>query len=336
MRIHGGRELKSDKGIDLSVNINPYAPHPDLFENLNLPSIALYPDSTSRRLRERIARDYGVLTDQVVIGNGASELIWAATRAFLREGDRALVLNPTFCEFESAAKQRGVECVVLESEEDFRFCPSKLADRMGKTRPKLLSLCNPNSPSGLYLDVKVIQDLARTYPDILILLDESFLSLSDHHAEVEQRYPRNVVRIVSLTKDHAIPGLRLGYAVGYSALIAAMADELPSWNVNGLAQHVGLFLLGQKDFLATCRERIFADRRALEESLRERRIPFIPSSTCFLMLRGTQTQAERLWTEHEINVRTCASYGLADWWRIAVRPLPIQERFFAALDALKG
>lgn len=336
MRVHGGYELRSRDGIDLSVNINPYGPHPDLFENLNLRTIVLYPDPSSRRFRRRVAQDYQVDEEQLVIGNGASELIWAASRAFLEKGDRAVVIRPTFSELESAARQRGVTCIALDCDSTFHYSPRDLAELIHRVQPKVVSLCNPNSPTGLYTEATDIQEIAAAFPDILILLDESFLSLSDHHGRWTETYPDNVVRIVSLTKDHAIPGLRLGFALGSRPHIRALAAELPSWNVNGLAQDIGLFLFERKDYLDDCRKRIFRDRNRLQAALEERDIPYIPSSSCFLMMRGTNELADRLAKHADIHVRSCASYGYPEWWRIAVRPPSIQDRFFAALDALKG
>ncbi|MBC7531399.1 MAG: histidinol-phosphate aminotransferase family protein [Oligoflexus sp.] len=322
--------------LDLSVNINPYGPR----KSLSLSSIELanYPDPHCQELREVLAKERGKSPSQFVIGNGATEILWACARAFLKPNDQAIVIKPSFGEFAAAVKQLGRDLIEYETRErdGFQIVQEELDAFLDNVKPRVLYLCNPNSPSGTFLEPDVIDCLAARHLDCLILLDESFLSLSQQHHKAEAQYRDNVIRIVSLTKDHAIAAIRLGYAMGATHLIEEIRAEIPVWSVNALAQKIGAQLFEDKSFLERSREFIFRDKATLEAELDLRKIHRLPSQTVFVMFKDETPQlAERLFEEHQILIRPCQSYGLDSWYRIAVRPRIDMQRFFSAYDQIK-
>ncbi len=338
---HGGINQynldRSEDYLDLSVNINPYGPSGTL--NLRPGDIASYPDPYSRALCKILADQRAVPIDSLLVGNGATELLWASARAFLGPDDRALVIQPGFSEFSSAVNQlgRGLAEFMLKERNDFHLSPEELDHRLAQHRPRVLYLCNPNSPTGGYLEPSVINCLALLHPGCLILLDESFLSLSLHHQKADAVYERNVVRIVSLTKDHAIAGLRLGYCFGAEGLIQKIRAEIPPWNVNVFAQKLGERLFDDKKFVERSRDFIFRDKAWLEAELDLRRIRRLPSSTVFLMFQDDCPGLQQiLLRDHHVLIRCCESYGFPDWYRIAVRPRTDMQRFLAAYDHIKS
>ncbi|RYZ48910.1 MAG: histidinol-phosphate aminotransferase family protein [Proteobacteria bacterium] len=242
-----------------------------------------------------------------------------------------------FSEFQTAAIQ--VEAKLLEFEsfesDDFRIDLEQLDQYLTQFKPKIFSLCNPNSPTGGYLGPEAISGLATRHPYTLILLDESFLSLSIHHQAQDAKYPANVVRIVSLTKDYAIAGIRLGYALGSPELLNKMKAEIPSWSVNALAQKIGITLFDDKNFLDRSRHSIFRDKVLVEASFRERSVRYIPGTTVFCMFKHPYKDlSQALLDDHKILIRSCDSYGLSQWYRIAIRPEIEMQRFFKALDSV--
>lgn len=337
---HGGLQQFDfeDKSsfLDLSVNLNPYGPRFNLA--LTMEELANYPDPNCLELRRLIAKERDTNAERILVGNGASELIWAAARAFLK-GQRALFIKPSFSEFQSAARQCDAELSVYETFEvdDFTINPEKLDQHLTELKPKVFSLCNPNSPTGTYLQPDVINYLASRHPDTIILLDESFLSLSLHYQAQSADYQTNVVRIISLTKDHAIAGIRLGYAMGSESLLSKMSAEIPNWSVNALAQKIGMKIFEDKNFLDRSREFVFRDKIFVATSFQERSIHYLPGTTVFCMFKHPQEDLiQILLDEHKILIRSCESYGLKQWYRIAVRPRVEMQRFFNALDSLNS
>ena len=339
--VHGGinqfqLEGRSDY-LDLSVNLNPYGPQ--AIPQLSTEEIATYPDPTSTVLRKTIAQNYGVTADHVVVGNGATEILWASARAFLEPGDTALIVQPGFSEFGAAVQKTGHRIIDFKVTErdNFILSTEALDQKLSSLKPKVLSFSNPNSPTGGYIEPTVISCLADLHPDCIFLLDESFLSLSHHHQKMGVQYPPNVLRVVSLTKDYAIAGIRLGFALGEASLMQRIASQIPPWNVNVMAQKVGEGLYEDKKFLERSRDFIFRDKVWLEAQFDIRRIRRLQSATVFIMFKeDTPLFVERLFHEHKIFIRSCASYGFADWYRIAVRPRTDMHRFFNAYDLIKG
>jgi histidinol-phosphate/aromatic aminotransferase/cobyric acid decarboxylase-like protein len=336
---HGGLQQFDfdDKSafLDLSVNLNPYGPRLNLA--LTAEELANYPDPNCLGLRRLIARERGRRIEEVLIGNGATELIWAAARAFLKPSHTALVIKPSFSEFQTAVPRTGAELIEFESLEgdDFAIDFDKLDLCLSTVKPKVFSLCNPNSPTGSYLKPEIINCLASRHPETIFLLDESFLSLSVHHQALHAEYRSNVLRIVSLTKDHSIAGIRLGFAMGSEAYLQKMSAEIPNWSVNALAQKTGMKIFEDKTFLDRSREFIFRDKIFVEAAFQERSMRYLSGSTVFCMFKHKEAELSRLMLEdHKILIRSCESYGLKGWYRIAIRPRNDMQRFFTALDAV--
>jgi histidinol-phosphate/aromatic aminotransferase/cobyric acid decarboxylase-like protein len=113
-----------------------------------------------------------------------------------------------------------------------------------------------------------------------------------------------------------------------------MQDQIPTWSVNSLAQAAGIWITQHYDRLAPSRARLLEDHAQMEKELQSRSIPFVPSATVFTMLRPPQAVKlkNQLWENHRILVRSCGSYGLPDWLRIAARPPTVMQSFWKALD----
>lgn len=339
--IHGGLTpeggLPDPSVLDLSVNINPYGPDPELSAYLRRQAFDQYPDPQQKNLREALAVMCGCPAAEILVGNGCNELFWAAARAFLKPGLRWIAIEPNYSEFSRAAKASGAEKIVCAASATagFQWSISELSGLIEQHKPVLVMLSNPCSPTGFFQDFSGILQLIQDYPQTLFCLDHSFLSLSPHwHSARLLEWPANALRFHSLTKDFAIAGLRLGYVEAHPHLVHELSQHIPTWSVNSLAQAAGLWITQHHDRLSPSRKLLLADRARLEEGLRQRSITFVPSQTIFTMLRPPHAAdlMTRLWHRHRILVRSCASYGLPGWIRVAARPEAELQRFWQALD----
>lgn len=339
-REHGGLTpegcIPSDEVLDLSVNINYYGPDPELTDYLRKQRFDRYPDPQQRLLKQKLANRHGVSPANLLIGNGATEILWAVARSLLKTATPWLSVEPQFSEFSLAAARCGAIGIRFDArpEDHFQWSLSALAQAISKHKPTLVVLCNPCSPTGFYQDQSELLQMTKDFPQTFFLIDHSFLSLSRWHGEAEYVWPDHVLRLVSLTKDYALAGLRLGYALGGQDLMTRIQAEIPTWSVNSLAQAAGLWICEHSERLAAPRENLFSDHRAMEAELQQRKLSYCPSSTLFTMLRPPHAQSlqEKLWQNHQIIVRSCRSYGLPDWWRLAACPAPSRKRFWTAFD----
>jgi threonine-phosphate decarboxylase len=308
---HGGTPAGGGPVLDFSASINPLGPPASVLRALRqaLPSVARYPDPSCADLAARLAALHGVAPDQVVVGNGSSELIQALPRAVRPR--RVAIAEPTYTEYLRASLLVGAEVEHwLADGEDFALAPF---DPGGTD---LVWLCNPNNPTGQLWPRPLLLAWLKAFPRTCFVVDEAFLPfLPDEAAhslvpDVE-RLP-NLVVLRSLTKLYALPGLRLGYAVTDPDLAERLRGQLPPWSVNVLAQAAGRAALADAAFLARTRawaetEMVFLHRQLT--GLRHLRP--IPSRSVFQLLRLHGVTSARLTAalrEHGLLVRDASNF----------------------------
>lgn len=367
-RLHGGAlagELAAlgvdpREVLDFSANVNPYGPAPAVLAAIRAAPVHVYPDPSARAVREAIARATGRAAEAVVFGSGAADLIWTLARALFSPGDRALVCEPAFSEFRAAAEAAGAEVVAwrMRPERAPAFDPRAAAARARRAGACAVYLATPAAATGAAVPVAAVAELALALEGVLVVLDESFQSLSDTSDEASAPLPENVVRLRSMTKEHALPGLRAGYllATGFPPpllrraargrgsatsgapafpLAAAVEACRPAWSTSSLAQAAALAALGEKAFVAASRARLRRDREATAAELRALGFRPLPSVAPYLCFRvGGAAEAAALRQRvlgRGVLVRDCASFGLPGHLRVAARPAAERARLAAAL-----
>jgi histidinol-phosphate aminotransferase len=319
--------LSPDDILDFSVNSNPYGPPPGVPEAIARIPLSRYPDRESLALRERLAELHNLSADQIVAGNGTAELLLLVALAFLQRGDSVLVVEPTFGEYERVSALLGATVIrqrIGLDAPDF----DALADVIQRQQPKLVFWCFPNNPTGRADDIHV---LIERFPGVLFIIDEAYIHFIEAPPEPAPRSP-NVLILRSQTKDYALAGLRLGYAVGPTDLIEALRRVRPAWNVNALAQAAGLAILGQSAWLTETMRQLHADKRALVAGLERLGHPPLPSATHYFLLDvGNGAAFRQRLLAHQVMVRDCASFGLPAYVRIATRTPDDNARLLDAI-----
>ena len=331
--------LRADEVLDLSVNVNPYGPCAGVRSALAAAPIDRYPDPHATLARRAFAERERITCDRVGLGNGAADLMWTLARACLRPGDRVLVVEPAFSEMRAAAMRAGATIVEhrLLPERDFVLDVSALDDAITSLSPRLVYACSPQNPSGACTPLAVFEDLSRRHPASLFAIDISFLSLSTRHRELgEPRDPR-IVWLRSLTKDHALPGLRVGVAIAPADVVEAIDRERPPWSVNALAQAAVVAIATDEAarFIEDSRRRLLDDRETLAAELRAIGLHVHPSETIYVLAGlGESTFASdarhRLLTGHRVLVRDATTFGLPHHIRIAACSATRRGRLLAA------
>jgi histidinol-phosphate/aromatic aminotransferase/cobyric acid decarboxylase-like protein len=321
--------------IDFSVNTNPYGPSEGMREAIAAATIERYPDPTGLKARVALGRWLGEAPGAVGLGNGAAELLWTLARVVARNDARALFAEPTFSEFRRAcvAARIAVSEWRACAEDGFVLDLESIARRAHDQRASIVYLCTPNTPTGSTLAAADVARFAEEHAARLVVLDQSFLSLSDRASDATVSMPPNVVRVRSLTKEHAIPGVRVGYLIARPDLVAALEQQRPAWMTSAGAQAAAIAACTQDDFVARSRARLLDDRARLIGALRERGLPVFDSSAPFCLLRVGDALGlrRRLLSQDRILVRDCTSFGLPAFVRLAVRPAHDVERLVRAL-----
>lgn len=329
---HGGLDaaelrslgLRPEQVLDFSANINPLGPSARVRQAAAEANISAYPDGHSLALREALAICLGVGLDRLLVGNGAAELIHLLARAGIRPGDRCLIFGPTFGEYQAAAEVADAELHWVQADEarDFRWDLDAGVRRIERLRPRLVFLCNPNNPTGVYLapnDVLRIRDAIGE--DGLLAVDDAFAPLVDCPWDSASLLGGgNVALLRSMTKAHALAGARLGYLVAEPKVVSAARRLQPAWSVNAVAQAAGIAALDDADHVAAARKVISTAKAYLYRELEAMGIPAVPSAANFVLVRvGDARKVRGDLLRHRIVVRDCTSFGLPEYIRIATR-----------------
>lgn len=339
--------LRAEEILDFSVNVNPYGPSPRVREALGGAAIECYPDRACLELRRAIVEyelpSTALSPDSIVCGNGTTELIWTIARAYLRPEQKAAILGPTFGEYRAASQAVGAAIVEFQATAStcFHLDISAMTSWICQEQPVLVWLCNPNNPTGIWLSRSHIAQIAEVCQQIqaTLVIDEAYWHfLFPHEAfsaiellESNPNAPLIVLR--SLTKDFALAGLRLGYAVASSdTVVQRLNAQLPAWNVNGLAQQAGIAALKDREHLTTTLAQLVVERQAFFQALKDAQLQVLPSRTHFYLLAVGDAfhVRQQLLTRHLL-VRDCASFGLSQFLRVVTRPKDDWQRLLQAL-----
>jgi len=277
-----------------------------------------------------------------VVGNGTAELIWLVAFAFLKPGDDVLILGPTFGEYERATRLmsatpqhwNALPALVPRREgAGFAFDVAEITRMLDSANHRAVFLCNPNNPTGQALPPTAILAWAEAHPRTLFIVDEAYLAfVPDLESVVSSRRP-NLLVLRSMTKDYALAGLRLGYAVGDERLIHALEAVRPAWNVNALAQAAGLAALSDEPYYQITLAQLRDEKTFLLNGLKELGFSPVPSPTQFFLLPvGNAAQFRQNLLRHGILVRDCTSFGLPEYVRISPRTRQENQRFLNDLQ----
>lgn len=353
--VHGGRVwdiinitgLRREEILDFSANLNPFGPPQTAIESIKrgLNQILIYPDSNSTTLRQTITQSYDEINkDNVIIGNGSTELIHLFAEVFLEKGDIAIILAPSFGEYENAVRKRGGRPKFINLSQDFNVEPAPTLHNISGA--KVVFLCNPNNPTSILMPRdSLIEIVERTSEDdILVFLDEAFIEFVDKKKSYSlidevNKYP-NLFVLRSFTKIYGLTGLRVGYGIAQREIIDLLFKVKLSWNVNCIAQVAAIAALNDEKYLRKT-ERLINTEKAfmLQELKRIKGFKIFPADANFVFLDVrrsgfTAPQLKKEMLRYGIIIRDCSSFtGLDEYYiRVAIRTRSENERLMEALN----
>lgn len=327
---HGGEPIEHRSILDFSVSINPYGPPEFIAPAIReaIEELSLYPDTECHELRERIARRYNREENEILVAAGSSELIPLVALTFVNR--RVLIPAHTYGEYETAARMAGVKIKRIKMPA-LQLKPEVVVEELSTN--DLLYLCNPNNPTGQYLGkpaIEVVVDRAE-HVDALVVLDEAYVDFVKAAFPSHELHSPNLIILRSLTKSFAIPGVRIGYAIGSEDLITAMRKIKVPWSVSVFAQKIGAAVLGSQgeDFLVQTREKLERSKRRIEEVW-----PIHSDANYYLLEVGTAREVKSALLKEGIMVRDCTSFGLPTYIRFSVKRDEENERLINAIQNL--
>lgn len=321
---HGGDIYRNRVKHDFSVNVNPFGPPDAVIESIREQAdmAAVYPDEWCDDLCRAIALREGVGKDEVLCGNGASELIMSIIYA--HRPKRALLTAPAFSEYERALQACGCTISYYYLKKEFDFYIQQDYMEMITEDLDMVILCEPLNPAGVVNDAGLLGAIACRCRECgcTLVMDASFLPFTEKEKKVKEAVGKDgVLWLSSFTKLYAIPGVRLGYVLCDSFREKERIRKAqPAWSVSVLAMAAGMAALGQEEYLRRSLADIRKEREYLRRELEKAGLTVFPSEANFLLVHCSYPLYEILLKE-QILIRDCSDYrGLEPgYYRIAVR-----------------
>ncbi|MSQ14435.1 MAG: histidinol-phosphate aminotransferase family protein [Dehalococcoidia bacterium] len=327
--------VSGGKVLDFSVSTNPFGPPPGVLEALKCVNISLYPDRSAAPLRRLIAERHGIPVDNLWVGNGTSELILLLAFAYLTADDISYIVGPTYGEYERASRIAGAEIksYTASAHDGFIVDIDAVAEQIGALGPRVTFICNPNNPTSQYIDVGQLVSLADRFSDTLFVIDEAYISfVAVGESCIGRGIRDNLLVLHSMTKDYALSGLRLGYAVGSQDVIEGLSKVAPPWSVNAMAQAAGAAALEDTEHMMSSLKGVAEAREYLCSSLSMAGYKVYPSAANFVLIEvGDASKMVPMLMSRGICIRDCSSFGIPQFIRIGVRTLPECRRLVVAM-----
>lgn len=327
MHTHGGDVYRHKNVIDFSTNCNPFGTPESVKRAIAgaMNEIANYPDVHCEKLRCALSSYEGMPMEYIICGNGAADLIFSLVLAL--KPKNALLLAPTFAEYEQALNTVECNCTRYYLNEEKSFKPNmeileKITDDID-----MVFICNPNNPTGVLAEQKLIDKILDRCKEInaILILDECFVDFLDEPEKntMKERlndYP-NLIILKAFTKRYAMAGVRLGYAIcSNQKIMDRMKAVSQPWAVSILAQEAGIAALKEEGYVKSSMENLRKERKYLLEKISAMGFTTYDSKANYIFFKGPEDLYE-FCLNKGILIRDCSNYeGLqVGYYRVAVK-----------------
>lgn len=280
--------------VSFSANVNPLGISPKLKTTLSerVDAIMSYPDREYTSLRKRIAAYVRTDLDNVIVGNGSTELISLFIQ--IKHPKKALIVGPTYSEYEREISLGGGSTLYYRLEEENNFAidiPS--LDEELTPDVELLVICNPNNPTSSSItknDMRKILDICKQ-KGIFVMVDETYVEFTEVVSKVTSvsltNYYNNIIILRGISKFFAAPGLRLGYAIcGNADLIKEMNQRKNPWTINSLAAIAGEIMFTDESYIMDTRTLIATERDRICKMLDTcKNVQYYPPTANFILVK---------------------------------------------------
>ena len=318
--------IKKEEITSFSANVNPLGISPMLRSCLteHIDVISSYPDREYTSLRRAIGAYVGTSAENILVGNGSTELISLFIQ--MKAPKKALILGPTYSEYErEIALGKGSSLYYpLDEASDFNLDEGDFLKRLDESID-LLVLCNPNNPTSTAVDVRTLRrilDVCKRF-DIFVIIDETYVEFAPDPSSITgiplTVYYDNLVVLRGVSKFFAAPGLRLGYAVtGNMDLLSEIHTHKNPWTINSFAAAAGEIMFSDTGYIEATRSLISGERTRIYDELSgwESIKTYRPSANFMLSrIKKEGVTADDLFDHairHRLMIRNCGSFPFLD------------------------
>lgn len=330
-----GEQPKDMKYIKLNTNESPYPPSPAVLEAVSaeVGKLQLYSDPECTALRDKAAEVFGISPERIIMTNGSDEVLNFAFMAFSDEDQPIVFADITYGFYSVFAEINRIPYEMLPLKDDFSIDP---ADYTGIN--KNIVIANPNAPTGLALSLPEIEEIVRSNPNNVVIIDEAYVDFGGESAiRLTDKYD-NLLVTGTFSKSRSMAGARLGFGIASEALIRDLNTIKYStnpYNVNRMTAAAGYAALCENDYYLDNCKKIIATREYLTSELISLGFECTDSKTNFVFAKHPAIDGGRLYLalkERGILVRHFDRDKISQYNRITVGTRAEAD---ALLDAIK-
>lgn len=298
------------------VNEQEYEVKLDANEGIDwLDGKSRYPDDTCSELRDRLAKKLNKNPNEILFGNGSSELIELVMKAYLEYGEKVVAVSPAFSMYKLyTIVNKGVyEEYPLDNFADLNI--EGFIEFIKVEKPKIVILCNPNNPTGSILNRDDILRIVKAC-DCMVILDEAYIEFSDLEIQDDTRDFKNLIVLRTFSKAYSLAGIRLGYMIAHGEIIEYINRVRAPYNINTMTQDIALKAFENEDVIKENIEMVKGERKRVEKALSDLGFKAYPSQSNFIFFKGCDNLASDL-SKKKILIR---DYGgdLQGYFRLTI------------------
>lgn len=341
--------------VKLASNENPLGPSPKvkaaLAAAVSGENLALYPDGSGFRLKQKIAKYHNIEANRITLGNGSNDILEFLSRIFVGPGRAAMYSAHAFAVYSIAAQAQNAESVVVPARpasdaQPYGHDMAAFARALRKApngNVALIFIAQPNNPTGTWLTPQAIEDfLKQVSPQTIVALDEAYYDYMDPALRGDTRawlekYP-NLIICRTFSKAYGIAGLRAGYALSSPQVADLLNRVRQPFNNNSLALLAAEVALDDQEHVKKSVELNTRERERLAKELRALGAKPLPTQANFIAIdfgRDAKPIHQGL-LERGVIVRPMASYAMPNFLRVTVGTERENDRFLTALKSVLG
>ncbi len=340
-------EIKSTYGIEdvikMASNESAVQPPARVLEAVEKAASDLrtYPDSTCKKLREKLSAKYSIRPESLIFGNGSDEVIVMAARAFLDSSSEVILPEPTFLYYKIVSASEGARVRTVGMNKDFTADVKGILEAVtDKTR--LIFISNPNNPTGSMLKQESLQELIENiHSKVALFIDEAYFEFLDEKDRADlydqlDRKDRIIIISRTFSKAYALAGLRIGYGMMRSDVCDILNRIRAPFNVNSVAQAAACAALDCEDHFLKEVEKIKKEKIKLYKELDKLGLGYVRSFANFVLIdtkRSSQEVCGGL-LRKGIIVRDMSAWGLRGCLRVNLSLPENNERFIEGLKEI--
>ncbi|MFW6406418.1 histidinol-phosphate transaminase [Acinetobacter baumannii] len=293
-----GEQPKIQNLLKLNTNENPYPPSPKVVEAVQAvlheqaDALRLYPDPDATALKQAIAKQQNIDVSQVFVGNGSDEVLAHIFKAFFLQDEPILYPDITYSFYPVYSQFFGTKTKEIPLNENFEI------DVRDYTQPNGgVIITNPNAPTSIALSLAEIEQVLQANPDRVVVIDEAYVDFGAESAVSLINCYENLVVCQTTSKSRSLAGLRVGFAIAQSHLIAALEAVKNSFNsypIDRFAIAAAVASFEDQAYFEEQCQKVITSREKLVRDLTELGFNVLPSKANFIFATHSQHDAGQL------------------------------------------